>query len=102
VIQLVTHDMQVCLGKDRQHMTQHLTAIRVTVTELKRKMEGCGHTLYTHNFFSFSAHFHDMTKKKLNVCNCQAKQEGHAIEPKIQDSHIETEEGTFKRGSGAT
>jgi hypothetical protein len=62
-IQLVMHDMKVYMGKDRQHMT----AIFVTLTELTRKIEGCGHKLYTDNFFSSSARFDDMTKKKQGV-----------------------------------
>ena len=47
-----TYDMKVYLGKDRQHTAQHVTATHATVTELTRKIEGCGHKLYMDNFFS--------------------------------------------------
>jgi len=38
-----TYHMKVYLGKDRQRTVQHVTATHVKVTELTRKIEGCGH-----------------------------------------------------------
>jgi len=46
-----TYDLKVYLGKDRQCMSQHLTATPATVTELTRKIEGCGQKLYMDKFF---------------------------------------------------
>jgi len=44
--------MKVYLGKDRQHMAQHMTATHAKETEMTRKKEGRGHKLYMDNFFS--------------------------------------------------
>jgi len=59
------YDMKVYLGKDRQHMAQHLVATHVTVTELTRKMEGCGHRLYMDSFFSSPELFDDLARKEI-------------------------------------
>jgi len=32
-------------------MAQHVTATHATVTDLTRKIEGCGHKLYMDSFF---------------------------------------------------
>jgi len=40
-----TYDVKVYLEKDRQRMSQHLTATGATVTDLTRKIEGCGQKL---------------------------------------------------------
>lgn len=47
-----TYDVKVYVGKerDRQHMSQHLTATSATIIELARKIEGCGQKLYMDNF----------------------------------------------------
>ena len=55
--------MKVYLGKDRQRMAQHVTVTHATVTELTRKVEGCGHKLYMDNFFS-----DDLAKKHIYCC----------------------------------
>jgi len=56
-----TYDMKVYLGKDRQHVK----ATHATVTELTRKIEGCGHKLYMNNFFSSPELFDDLVKKQI-------------------------------------
>jgi len=58
------HDMNVYLGKDRQSVTQHLTATHATVTNLTRGVEGFGHKLYMDNFFSSLDLFDDLAQKK--------------------------------------
>jgi len=60
--------MKVYLGKYRQRTAQHLTATHATVTELTRKVEGCGHKLYMDNFFSSPALFDDLAKKQIYCC----------------------------------
>jgi len=62
------YDMKVCLGKDRQRTTQHVTATLVTVTELTRKIEGHGHKLYMDNFFSSPEFLDDLVKKQIYCC----------------------------------
>jgi len=37
------YDVKVYLGKDRQHVAQHLVATHVTMTELTGKRGGRGH-----------------------------------------------------------
>ena len=49
-------------------MAQHLTATHATVTELTRKIEGCGHKLYMDNFFSSPELFDDLAKKHIYCC----------------------------------
>jgi hypothetical protein len=41
-----TYDMTVYLGRDRQRIAQHLTAIHATVSELTKKIQGRGHKLH--------------------------------------------------------
>ena len=55
-------------GKDRQRTAQHLTATHATVTELTRKIEGCGHKLYMENLFSSPTLFDDLAKKQIYCC----------------------------------
>jgi hypothetical protein len=63
------YDMKIYLGKDRQHVAQHLTATHATATELSRKIEGPpGHKLYTDNLFSCPELFDDLIKKEINCC----------------------------------
>jgi len=57
--------MKVYLGKDRQCTAQHVTGTRVTVTELMRKIKGCGHKLYMDNFFFSPELFDDLAKKQV-------------------------------------
>jgi hypothetical protein len=38
--------MDVDLGKDRQQMTQHLTATHDTVPDMTRRVEGVGYKLH--------------------------------------------------------
>jgi hypothetical protein len=63
-----TYDMKVYLGKDRQRVTQDLTATHATVKELTRRVEGLGHKLYMDNFFTSPDLFDDLTKCKINCC----------------------------------
>jgi len=56
------------LGKDRQHMAQHLVATHVTVTELTRKIEGHGHRLYMDSFFSSPELLDDLARKEIYYC----------------------------------
>jgi hypothetical protein len=60
--------MEVYLGKDRQRTAQHVTAIDVTVTELTRKTEGCGHKLYMDNLFSSPELFNELVTKQIYCC----------------------------------
>lgn len=48
-----TFDMKVYLGKERQHVAHDVTTAHITVKDLTRRVEGCGHKLYMENFFSF-------------------------------------------------
>ena len=63
-----TYDMKVYLGKDIQHMAQHVTATHATVTELTRKIEGRGHELYMDNIFSSPELSDDLVKKQIYCC----------------------------------
>jgi len=55
--------MKVYLAKDRQHTAQH-----VTVTELRRKIEGCGRNLCLDNLFSSPELFDDLVRKQIYCC----------------------------------
>jgi hypothetical protein len=55
--------MKVYLEKDRQCTAQHATATHTIMTELIRKIEGCGHKSYTDNFFSSPELFDGLVKK---------------------------------------
>jgi len=46
-----TYDTDVCLGKDRRQMTQHLTATHDTVTNMARRVEGYGYKLHEQFLF---------------------------------------------------
>jgi len=61
------YDIKVYLGKDRQRTAQHVTATHVTVTELTRKIEGCGHKLYMDNFFSPLNYLKNWSRKRSTV-----------------------------------
>jgi hypothetical protein len=64
-----TYDMKVYMGKDRQQSVQDLTASHVTVTELTRKVQGCGHKLYVDNFFFLPLRlFEDLAMTKIYCC----------------------------------
>jgi len=63
-----TYDMKVYLGKDRQHMAQHVTATHATVTELMRKIEGHSHKLYMDILFPSPELFDDLAKKQIYCC----------------------------------
>ena len=63
-----TYDAKIYVGKDRERTPQHLTVTHATVTELTRKREGCGHKLYTENFFSSPELFEDLAKKQVYCC----------------------------------
>ena len=85
-----TYDVKVYLGKDRQRTAQHVTVTHATVTELTRKIKGCGHKLYMDNFFFSPELFDDLAKKTdLLLWHCQAKQESHATRPKTEDDKTE-------------
>jgi hypothetical protein len=60
--------MKVYLGKDRQHVTQDMTATHATMKELTGRVEGPGHNLCMHKFFLSSDLFDDLTKSKINCC----------------------------------
>jgi len=64
-----TYDMKIYLGKDRQHMAQHMTATHVTVIELTRKIKGRGHKLYMVNFFPSPELFDDLAKNQIYCCD---------------------------------
>jgi len=49
-------------------MAQHVTATHATVTDLTKKIEGCGHKLYMDNFFSSPELFDDLAKKQIYSC----------------------------------
>jgi len=81
--------MKVYLGKDRQHRAQHVTATHATVTELTRKIEGCGHKLYMDNFFSYPELFEDLVKKQIYCCgNVRLNRKGMSqdLRPKTNKS----------------
>ena len=59
------YDLKVYLGKNRQHVASHVTATHAIVTELTRKIEGCGHKLYISNYFSSSNLFDDLAMKQI-------------------------------------
>jgi len=63
-----THDMKAYLGKDRKRTAQHVTETHSTVTELIRKVKGCGHKLYVDNFFSSPELYDDLVNKKIYCC----------------------------------
>jgi len=63
-----TYDMTVYLGRDRQRTAQHLTATHATVSELTKKIQGRGHTLYMYNYFSSPDLFDDLATKQINCC----------------------------------
>jgi len=65
-----TYDITLYVGKDRQRTAQHLTATHVTVSELTRKIQGCGHKLYMDNYFSSPDLFNDLAMK-----HCQTQQD---------------------------
>jgi len=78
------YDMKVYLGKDRRRTAQHVTATHATVTELTRKIEGCGHKLYMDNFFSSPVLFDDLVKKQIYCCGTvrpNRKGETFTLEP---------------------
>ena len=45
-----------------------MTATHATVTDLTKKIEGCGHKLYMDNFFSSPELFDDLAKKQIYCC----------------------------------
>jgi hypothetical protein len=45
-----------------------MTFICVTVRDLTKIVEGCGHRLYVDNFFSSPNLFDDLIKNKINNC----------------------------------
>jgi len=63
-----TYDIRIYLGKDRQCTAQHVTVTHATVTELTRKIEGCGHKLYMGNFFSSPELLDDLANKQIYCC----------------------------------
>jgi hypothetical protein len=58
--------MKAYLEKDRQCVTQDITATHATVKDLTRRVEGRGLKLYMDNFFSSPDLFDNLTKKKIN------------------------------------
>ena len=60
--------MTVYLGRDRQCTAQHVTATHATVSELTKKIQGCGHKLYMDNYFSSLDVFDDLATKKIYCC----------------------------------
>jgi hypothetical protein len=95
------YDMKVYLGKDRQHMAQHLTATHATATELSRKTEGPGHKLYMDNEFSSLELSDDLTKKKINCCgNVRLKIKGMPDDKRHKT--VKLRWGAFEGGPGVT
>ena len=83
------YDLKVYLGKDSQRMAQRVTATHATVTELTRKIEGCGHKLYMDNFFSYPELFEDLVKKQIYCCgNVRLNRKGMSqdLRPKTNKS----------------
>jgi hypothetical protein len=55
-----TYDMSVYLGKQRQHATAQITAMHVTVLQVIPRVEGLGHKIFMHNYFTSPALFEDL------------------------------------------
>jgi len=62
------YDMTVYLGRDRPRTVQHLTATHAIVSELIKKIQGCGHKLYMDNYFSSPDLFDDLAMKQIYCC----------------------------------
>jgi hypothetical protein len=45
-----------------------MTATHATVTGFAARIENMGHTLYTDNFFSSTALFHDLCTETIDCC----------------------------------
>ena len=60
--------MKVYLDRDRQQNVQRLTATHATVSELTKKIQGHGHELYMHNYFSSPDIFDDLAMKHIYCC----------------------------------
>ena len=80
-----TYDMMLYVGKDRQQTAQHLTTTYVTVSELTKKIQVCGHKLYINNFFSSSDLCSDLGMK-----HCQTQQEGDATGLRAEENDNQT------------
>jgi hypothetical protein len=62
------YDVKIYLGKDRQQTAQHITATRVTLTELMRETEGLGYKLY-------------MAMAKKQTCCCGTVRQNRRVMP---------------------
>jgi len=60
-----TYDMRVYLGRD-SHSTNDMTATDKTVRYLTCRVEGLGHKIFMHNFFSSPRLFYDLDRRKIN------------------------------------
>jgi hypothetical protein len=60
-----TYDTKIQVGKKTQRRVQDLAITHVTVT---RKLQGCGHKLYTDNFFSPPQLVQDLAIKNIYCC----------------------------------
>jgi hypothetical protein len=65
-----TYNVRVYSGKARQNAMQMMTATRVTVRSLTRRVEGVGHKLYVDNFFSSPDYFMTCTQEASAVVEC--------------------------------
>jgi len=83
--------MTVYLGRERQCTAQHLTATHATLSELTKKIEGCGHKLYMDNYFSAP----DLYETNLLLWHCPTKQEEHATGLRPQENDTGRPSGTY-------
>jgi len=60
--------MRVYLGRDSHSTTDDMTATHVTVRHLTSRVEGLGHKIFMHNFFSSTRLFDDLDRCKINSC----------------------------------
>jgi hypothetical protein len=67
-MKLVTYDMKVYVGKDRQRSVQDLTTSHATVTELTKKVQGHGHKVYMDSSFCSPRLFEDLAVTKIYCC----------------------------------
>jgi hypothetical protein len=60
--------MNVYFGKDKQNVTQAMTATHVIVRCLTKRVKGLGHRLFMYYFFSSPDIFDDLCTGGVNCC----------------------------------
>jgi len=83
------YDLKVYLGKNRQREAPHLTATHAIVTEVTRKIEGCGHKLYIDNCVFSSNLFDDLAVKQIYHCGMVRPTGRGATRPRTQKNKTE-------------